>query len=155
MSLYQHLIEQAQTTTFFTQDMIKRFEPLEIRVTIQALLASPEHHELAHALGDAGIALYPEDEDMLTVNGFLAVLRQDWAQVIEHLQPLLKVRAGRTDAATFHALCIALQKRMDFEAALNIASEGLIHHPEDKGLAQFQAVLQHHVNSLEQQRHAQ
>ena len=43
----------------------------------------------------------------------------------------------------------------DFEAALNIACEGLVHHPEDKGLAEFQAVLQHHVNSLEQQRHAQ
>lgn len=155
MSLYQHLIEQAQTAVFFSQDMIKRFEPLEIRVTIQALLANPEHHELAHALGDAGIALFPEDEDMLTVNGFLAVLRQDWAQVIEHLQPLLKVRAGRTDAATFHTLCIALQQRMDFEAALNIANEGLIHHPEDAGLAQIQGVLMQHVSSLEQQRHAQ
>lgn len=155
MSLYQHLIEQAQTAALFSQDMIKRFEPVEIRITIQALLANPEHHDLAHALGDAGIALYPENEDMLTVNGFLAVLRQDWTQVIEHLQPLLKIRGDRTDAATFHTLCIAMQKHMDFEAALNIANEGLIHHPSDTGLAQIQSVLSQHVTSLEQQRLAQ
>ena len=155
MSLYQHLIEQAQATPYFSQDMIKRFEPVEIRVTIQALLANQEHHNLAHALGDAGIALYPDNEDMLTVNGFLAVLRQDWSQVIEHLQVLLKIRGPRTDAATFHTLSIAMQKRMDFEAALEIASEGLIHHPSDAGLADIQAKLTQHVNTLEAQRLAQ
>jgi phage pi2 protein 07 len=155
MSLYQHLIEHARTEAVFTYDMIRRFEPIVIRVTIQELLANPEHHELAYALGDAGIALYPNDEDMLTVNGFLAVLRQDWAQVIEHLQPLLKLRANRTDAATFHTLCIALQKRMDFEAALNIANEGLIHHPKDSGLVDIQRDLLSQATTLDRQRHAQ
>ena len=155
MSLYQDLIEHSQTSALFSYDMIGRFEPVVIRITIQELLANPEHHELAHALGDAGIALYPNDEDMLTVNGFLAVLRQDWAQVIEHLQPLLKLRANRTDAATFHTLCIALQKRMDFEAALSIANEGLIHHPEDTGLAEIQRVLLSHATTLDRQRHTQ
>jgi len=155
MSLYQHLIEHAQTTALFPYEMIRRFDPAMIRVTIQELLANKEHHELAHALGDAGIALYPNDEDMLTVNGYLAVLRQDWTQVIEHLQPLLKLRADRTPASTFHTLCIALQKRMDFEAALNIANEGLIHHPEDSGLVDIQRVLLGHVTTLERQRHTQ
>ena len=155
MSLYMQMLDESMAAQFFQQGLLKRFEPVEIRATIQALLANPAHVSLANALGDAGLALYPDSEEMLTVNGFLAVLRQDWEQVIEHLLPLLKVRAGRTDVASFHALCIAMQKRMDYESALRIASEGLIHHPGDKGLAQFQAVLQHHVNSLEQQRHAQ
>jgi hypothetical protein len=155
MSLYQQMLDQQFSIQFFQQGVLKRFEPVEIRETIQALLVDPAHVPLAHALGDAGLALYPESEEMLTMCGFLAVLRQDWEQVIEHLVPLLKVRGGKTDAATFHALCIAMQKRMDYEAALSIATEGLIHHPKDIELTQFHAVLQHHVGSLNQQRHPQ
>ena len=85
MSLYQQMLDQTLANQFFQQGLIKRFEPQEIRETIQVLLANPDHHELAHALGDAGISIYPESEDMLAICGLLAAIREDWEMAIENL----------------------------------------------------------------------
>jgi uncharacterized protein HemY len=134
MSLYQQMIDPKQAMAFFEQGLIKRFEPEEIRLAIQSLLAEPEHHKLAHALGDAGMALYPESEDMLAINGLLATIREDWETVIEYLLQLLAVREERTDALTYKVLIHALKQRMEYEAALNVLTLGLQHYPDSNEL---------------------
>ena len=60
---------------------VSRFSPADIRVAIQALMGE-ERIDLAYALGDAGLALYPDSEDMLAVTSLLAVMAQDLPQVL-------------------------------------------------------------------------
>jgi uncharacterized protein HemY len=155
MSLYIELLNQNPTAGHYQFGMVRQFSPEEIRETIQSLLADPSRHHLAHALGDAGMALYPDSEDMLTISGYLAVLRQDWPQVVEYLQNLLEIRAGRTDAATYLTLVRALQMRLDPIAALKVAQEGLRHHPEHPGLLAETTALTGiaHVLSLQKLAH--
>jgi hypothetical protein len=81
MSLYTELMDQGVSHTIFQEALIKRFEPEEICNTIKTLLAEPHHHDLARALGDAGLAIYPASEDMLVINAMMAMLRQDWDTV--------------------------------------------------------------------------
>jgi len=148
MSLYQQMLDQTLATQFFQQGLIKRFEPQEIRETIQVLLANSEHHELAHALGDAGISIYPESEDMLAICGLLAAIREDWEMAIEHLLMLLAIREQRTDALTYKVLVHALKQRMEYEAALNVLTLGLQHHPETPELISEVHSLNQMVNAI-------
>lgn len=141
MSLYIELVKQNPIAGHYQFGMVKQFSPQEIRETIQVLLADPERHPLAHALGDAGMALHPDSEDMLTINAYLALMRQDWLHVVEHLQALLEIRAERTDASTYLTLVRALQMRLDPIAALHVAQEGLRHHPEHPALLAEQTAL--------------
>jgi len=155
MSLYQQMLDQKLATQFFQQGLIKRFEPQEIRETIQVLLANPAHHELAHALGDAGVSIYPESEDMLAICGLLAAIREDWEMVIEHLLMLLAIREQRTDALTYQVLVHALKQRMEYEAALNVLTLGLQHHPEAPELMAEVHSLNQMVSAMAGQKRAQ
>ena len=155
MSLYQQLIDPNQAVAFFEQGLIKRFEPEEIRLAIQSLLAEPEHHKLAHALGDASMALYPESEDMLAINGLLATIREDWESVIEYLLQLLAAREERTDAFTYQVLIHALKQRMEYEAALNLLTLGLQHYPDSNELKSELNSLHQLVNAMSEQQLSQ
>jgi len=152
MSLFVELLIQNPTAGHYQFGMVKQFSPQEIRETIQSLLTDPSRHQLAHALGDAGMALHPESEDMLAISGYLAVMRQDWLQVVEYLQGLLEIRAERTDAATYLTLVRALQMRLDPVAALRIAQEGLHHHPEHPGLLAETSALTGMAHALSMQK---
>lgn len=155
MSLYQQILDPSFSSQLFQADLIKRFEPLEIRMAIQSLLAEPEHHHLAHALGDAGIALYPRSEDMLAINGLLATIREDWEIVIEHLLQLLAIREERTDAFTYKVLVHALKQQMEYEAALNVLTLGLQHYPDSQDLIAELNALNQLVNVMQEQRLSQ
>jgi phage pi2 protein 07 len=89
MSLYTELMSQGVNPMYFHEGLIKRFEPEEIRQTIQDLLCQPELVEMARALGEAGLAIYPESEDILAINALMAMLRKDWEQMLEYTQTLL------------------------------------------------------------------
>ncbi|NBX55771.1 MAG: hypothetical protein EBT70_12015 [Betaproteobacteria bacterium] len=155
MSLYQQMLDQQFSIQFFQQGLIKRFEPKEIRETIQVLLGKPEHHPLAQALGDAGMAMYPESEDMLAICGLLAAIREDWEMVIEHLLMLLAIREQRTDALTYKVLVHALKQRMEYEAALNVLTLGLQHHPDTPELVAEVHSLNQMVNAMVGQKRVQ
>lgn len=155
MSLYQQIIDPNFSQQFFQQGLIKRFEAVEIRMAIQSLLAEPEHHELAHALGDAGMALYPESEDMLAINGLLATIREEWEHVIEYLLQLLAIREERTDSFTYKVLVHALKQRMEYEAALNVLTLGLQHYPDTPELINELHSLNNLVNAIQNQKRNQ
>jgi len=74
MTLIQELMNQAAVGGLLNTQTIKRFSPAEIRETIQSLVAT-EQIELASALGDAGMSIYPHSEDMLAINSLLAMVR--------------------------------------------------------------------------------
>ena len=155
MSLYQQMLEQTLATQFFQQGLIKRFEPEEIRHTIQDLLEQPEHHDLARALGDAGLAIYPDSEDLLVINAMMAMLRQDWDMVFEHMKPLLTVRGERTTAASYRILVQALIQRLDYSSAYSVLTEALSRYPEDEAMQSVHIQLLEWVERLDQQQRPQ
>ena len=154
MSLIQVLMDQAATGSLLQPHVISRFTPAEIRESIQQLV-STEQMDLAHALGDAGLSLYPNSEDMLAISGLLATIREDWETVIEHLLQLLAIREERTDSFTYKVLVHALKQRMEYEAALNVLTLGLQHYPDTPELMAELQTLNQLVNAVTAQKRAQ
>ena len=56
---------------------VSRFTPVDFRLGIQYLVAQ-DQPDLAQALAEAGLALYPFSEDILAISGLLAITREDW-----------------------------------------------------------------------------
>ena len=114
---------------FRASDVIKRFTPTEIREAIQNLIAN-EQNELAYALGDAGLSLFPKSEDMLAMNGLLAILRNDWPQAVEMLEDLKAIQGDQTQPFTFVMLVRALRCNLNPARALEVVREGLALYPD-------------------------
>lgn len=129
MSLVQELINEAQAGGFLQTENIKRFTPGEIREAIQSLVAT-EQLELAYALGAAGMSIHPHSEDMLAINGLLALIQQDWEMAVELLQELTDLQGENTQPFTYVMLVRALRCNLDPSKALQVARKGLKAYPD-------------------------
>ena len=125
MTLIQELMNQAAVGSLLNTTLIKHFTPGEIRETIQQLVAT-EQLDLANALGDAGLSLYPESEDILAITGLLAMTNQDWPLAVELIDELMQIQGERTPAFTFVMMVRALRCNLEPERALDMALS-LIH----------------------------
>lgn len=134
MSLVQELMNQNNIEGFRASDVVKRFTPTEIREAIQNLIAN-EQKELAYALGDAGLSLHPQSEDMLAMNGLLAILRNDWGQAVEILEDLKAIQGDKTPPFTFVMLVRSLRCNLDPARALVVVREGLALYPDQLELS--------------------
>ena len=128
MSLYQELMNTVVHEAAFESQWVKRYTPAEIRETIQSLV-TPEETDLAYALGDAGLAIYPDSEDILAITGLLALMRQDWPVAVELLSQLREQQGAQTPLFTFVMLVRALRCNLEHAQALAVAHEGLAIHP--------------------------
>ena len=108
---------------------ITRFSPAEIRETIQQLVAN-EQLDLANALGDAGLSLYPHSEDILAITSLLAMMNQDWPLAVELMDELMAIQGANTPPFTYVMLVRALRCNLDPMRALAVAREGLALYPE-------------------------
>ena len=102
--LAQQLMSQDSTGFSFSPVEVARFSPEDIRLAIQSLLGE-DRVNLAYALGDAGLALYPESEDILAVTSLLAVMAQDWPQAVDLIRQLMEMQNGQATVFT-HAMLI-------------------------------------------------
>lgn len=134
MSLIQELMNHSALGTGFQPGLVKRFSPGEIREAIQVLVAS-EQTDMALALGDAGLSIYPHSEDMLAICGLLSVMNQDWPTAVDLLQELVEVQGAHVQPFTYVMLVRALRCNLDPAAALRVADQGLHHHPDQLELA--------------------
>jgi uncharacterized protein HemY len=114
---------------FLQTEHIKRFTPGEIREAIQSLVAT-EQLDLAYALGAAGMSIHPHSEDMLAINGLLALIQQDWDMAVEMLQELMDIQGDNTQPFTYVMLVRALRCNLDPAKALQVARKGLKAYPE-------------------------
>ena len=129
MSLIQVLMDQAATGSLLQPHVISRFTPAEIRESIQQLV-STEQMDLAHALGDAGLSLYPNSEDMRAIGGLLCIMRQEWAQAIELLSELITIQGENTQPFTLVMLVRALRCNLEPARALEVVRIGLAMYPD-------------------------
>ena len=91
--LTEETIKQATIGKMMTSQEVSSYSPQEIREAISGLVA--EHKTiLAEALVEAGLALYPESEDILAIASLMAMQRQDWGQASNLLRSLIEQQGG-------------------------------------------------------------
>ena len=128
MTLMQELMNQAAVGGLLNPQTITRFSPAEIRETIQQLVAN-EQLDLANALSDAGLSLYPHSEDILAITSLLAMINQDWPLAVELIDELMQIQGDKTPAFTFVMMVRALRCNFDPHRALEVAKQGLALYP--------------------------
>jgi hypothetical protein len=128
MTLIQLLLSSPLIGNTPNVSVLKRFSPLEIRETIQSLVAT-EQIDLAYALGDAGLSIYPDSEDILAISGLLAVMRQDWSEAVDLLGQLIDMQGNDVQPFTYVMMVRALRCNVDPARALKVARQGLEKYP--------------------------
>jgi uncharacterized protein HemY len=119
---------------------ISRFSPEEFRLGIQWLVAEKEHN-LAQALAEAGLSLFPQSEDILAISGLLAMTREDWSLAIELLQDLIDVQEDQVQPMTYQMLARSLACNLDLAEAHAVLDHALSLWPEDKVLQEEKDTL--------------
>ncbi|MFN5100600.1 MAG: tetratricopeptide repeat protein [Burkholderiaceae bacterium] len=130
--LAQQLMSQDSTGFSFSPVEVARFSPEDIRLAIQSLLGE-DRVNLAYALGDAGLALYPESEDILAVTSLLAVMAQDWPQAVDLIRQLMEMQNGQATVFTHAVLIRSLRCNLEYAAGFEAARDALAlfpNHPE-------------------------
>jgi len=128
--LAQQLMSQDSTGFSFGPVEVARFSPEDIRLAIQSLLGE-DRVNLAYALGDAGLALYPESEDILAVTSLLAVMAQDWPQAVDLIRQLMEMQNGQATVFTHAMLIRSLRCNLEYAAGFEAARDALALFPKD------------------------
>jgi len=138
--LAQEIITSAQVGRMLSDRDVSRFKPAEIREAIQTLVTEGKDG-LAIALGDAGLSLYPDSEDILAITGLLALMRQEWSLAVELMDQLRDVQQDKTPPFTYVMLVRALRCNLDPVRALEVVNEGLAKYPDQIELAAEKLIL--------------
>jgi len=138
--LAQEIITSAEVGRMLSDRDVSRFKPAEIREAIQTLVTEGKDG-LAIALGDAGLSLYPDSEDILAITGLLALMRQEWSLAVELMDQLRDVQNDKTPPFTYVMLVRALRCNLDPVRALEMVNEGLAKYPDQIELAAEKLIL--------------
>lgn len=147
MTLIQLLLSSPLIGSTPNLSVLKRFSPLEIRETIQSLVAD-EKIELANALGDAGISIYPDSEDMLAICSLLAMMNQDWQTAIEMMDQLIALQNDKVPPFTYVMMVRALRCNLEPARALEFARKGLDKYPNQVELIAEKLALEEFDQSM-------
>jgi len=109
-------------------------------------LVATEQLDLAFALGSAGMSIHPHSEDMLAINGLLALMQQDWPLAVDFLQELMDIQGANTQAFTFVMMVRALRCNLDPARALQVARQGLQMFPEQLELVAESLALEDYAD---------
>ena len=138
--LAQEIITSAEVGRMLSDRDVSRFKPAEIREAIQTLVTEGKDG-LAIALGDAGLSLYPDSEDILAITGLLALMRQEWSLAVELMDQLRDVQNDKTPPFTYVMLVRALRCNLVPVRALEMVNEGLAKYPDQIELAAEKLIL--------------
>jgi hypothetical protein len=131
--LSQALMSEASLGRMLSDREVSRFSAQEIREAIADLVIQGRM-DLASALGDAGISLYPDSEDMLAMSALLAESRQDWTVAEEMLAKLLLKQGASAPVASWQHYIRVLRCLCEWQSALMIAERSLEFYPGDAAL---------------------
>jgi hypothetical protein len=128
-NLAQVMISFAENGQAFSAMHVSQYSPHDFRIAIQALMGE-NRDALAYALGDAGLALYPESEDILAITSLLAVVREDWPQAVDLLRQLMEMQGSDTTVFTHSMLIRSLRCNLDLAEAFEACGVALAIYPE-------------------------
>ncbi|MFY7859331.1 MAG: hypothetical protein ACOVQO_06550 [Limnohabitans sp.] len=112
-----------------------KYSPSDIRLGIQELVAQG-NMTMAQALTDAGMALYPESEDLLSMASLMALTQEAWGDATLILEQLLQVQGDKAPAMVYRMLVRALRCNLEPARAQRILMQGLKAWPLDEALNQ-------------------
>ena len=119
---------------------ISRFSPSDFRLGIQWLV-SEDQNDMAQALAEAGLALFPLSEDILAISGLLAITRQDWPLAIELLQDLVTLQKDKVQPMTCQMLARALACNLDIAEAHQVLDQAMKLWPNNLELEQEKSAI--------------
>ena len=128
-ALAKEVIGTAEMGRMMSDKDVSKFSPMEIREAIQTLVTEGKD-SLANALGDAGLSLYPDSEDILAITGLLALMRQDWAYAVDLMGQLHQLHGEKTPAFTYVMLVRALRCNLEPVRAAHVCTQALKQYPE-------------------------
>lgn len=131
--LTQTLIAEAAVAGPHVSYCASRFSPADIRQAIAELVAL-NNFAMANALSDAGLSLFPESEDVLSISALLAELQQDWQIAQQLLERLLEQQGKNCNAVVWRHLIRVVRCQLEPQKALNLAKKALHLHPNDTDL---------------------
>jgi len=126
--LAKEMINKAEVGHPMSNHDVSKFSPMEIREAIQSLVTEGKD-ALANALGDAGLSLYPDSEDILAITGLLALMRQDWPYAVDLMEQLHQLQGENTPAFTYVMLVRALRCNLEPVRAAHVCHQGLKQYP--------------------------
>ena len=132
----QHLV----ATQSLNLKEISRFTPADFRVGIQWLVTE-EQNDMAQALAEAGLALFPLSEDILAISGLLAITLQDWPLAIELLQDLVTLQKDNVQPMTCQMLARALACNLDIAEAHQVLDQAMKLWPNNPELEQEKSAM--------------
>lgn len=140
MLTIQEFIHASRVTGQYLPTLVSRFSALEIREQIQILMAEGQM-DLAQALGDAGLACYPDSVDMLTINSLMAVMRRDWQTSVDLLMEMMEGQGDKLQPAVYVSLLNTLKNFVTSSQMQALVDVGLAHFPTQAALLAEKAVL--------------
>ena len=132
----QHLVDSQSLNL----KEISRFTPSDFRLGIQWLV-SEDQNDMAQALAEAGLALFPLSEDILAISGLLAITRQDWPLAIELLQDLVTLQKDKVQPMTCQMLARALACNLDIAEAHQVLDQAMKLWPNNLELEQEKSAM--------------
>ena len=106
-----------------------------------AVLFGQGRSELAAAVGEAAISLYPYSEDILVMCSLMAEAQQDWEKAEKLLVRLIEVQGADAPAVTWLHLLRVLRCQGKVADATMVADFASTRHQEDKALSEEIASL--------------
>lgn len=131
--LTQTLPNKATVASHFIGRCATRFSPTEIRQAIAELVAH-DQMAMADALCQAGLSLYPDSEDIVSISALLAELEQDWQAAQQHLEKLLELQGAKSQAPVWRHLIRVVRCQLDPQKAFDLAAQAILLHPSDSDL---------------------
>ena len=132
----QHLVDSQSLNL----KEISRFTPSDFRLGIQWLV-SEDQNDMAQALAEAGLALFPLSEDILAISGLLAITRSDWPLAIELLQDLVTLQKDKVQPMTCQMLARALACNLDIAEAHQVLDQAMKLWPNNLELEQEKSAM--------------
>lgn len=129
-TLFQAVISQSVAGQMLTVRDVSRFSAAEIRQTIAELVGA-DRIALADALSAAGLSLYPESEDILSISALLSEIKQDWTTAEQLLTQLLSVQGDQATAFTWRHLIRVLRCQCEPGKAMAMAKQAMAAYPDD------------------------
>ena len=136
----QQAMQEFVTAQSLDGKEISQFSPADFRHGVQWLVAENQH-DLAQALAEAGLSLYPASEGILAISGLLAMTREDWALSIELLQDLIDLQKEKAQPMTYQMLARSLACNLDLAEAHAVLDYALSIWPTDKVLLEEKDTL--------------
>ena len=130
---FQKVLQAMVETQSFNRREKARFSAIDFRLGIQWLV-SEDQPDLAQSLAEAGLTLFPSNEDILAIAGLLAITRQDWPLAIELLQELIFLQNDNIQPMAYQMLARSLACNLDIAEAQKVVERALTFWPNNREL---------------------